>query len=350
MRSVEARKTTEARRIAIDLTGTQRPRVTGWERFALSFYDHLRQSEAGLVPIPLRWRRSSRGRADSLARQLLWHAVGLRVAAHRARADVVHATTFPPGRTGLPTIWTVHDDLILGGHPQFARRGARAWVPLARRALRWTDIVVTDTHAVAQQLVDVGLASSRIRIATPGVPSLPQPRRPDGAVRRVTADTTHDLPSEFLLYIGTLEPRKRPDVAVRAAAQLDLPLVMVGRFDPTLDRAAIHGYRHAYQLQSLADAELSWLYRNMVALIAPSAYEGLDLPVLEALGAGGRVAASDISVHREIAGEHAAYASVGDWQATAQAVLDAPKPDRWAAPTWQGCVAAYTSAYDELGQ
>lgn len=329
--------------VALDLTSTQRPRLTGWERFALTYADRVR-SAGTLESVELRWSRPVRGRTSMLGSQLAWYGAGMRRAVSVADVDVVHALAFPPGPTGRPTVWTVHDDLVLGGHAAHARRGAVIWTRLARQSLRWVRAVVTDTRSVAEEIAVLGVPPERIHVATPGVPVLPPPGPPP-LVRRMKDGEHVAVPKDFLLAVGTIEARKRPDVAARAAEIVDAPIVLVGRIDPSMDVAFLRDSPVAYLADTVGDGSLAWLYQNARAFVAASAYEGLDFPLLEALAAGTPAAASDIPVHRELAGGVVSFAPVGDADALARAVERASRPSGWSPPTWEACLAVYAEVY-----
>lgn len=334
-------------RVGLDLTGAQRRRLTGWERFALEYTAALKETaEPWCIPVPLEGSHRPGGRLRTLVQQLWRYAYQGRHQVEAVAVDITHALTFPPGNTGRPTVWTVHDDLVLGGHPEYARAGARIWVPLARRALRWTDRVVTDTHAVAEELAALGVPDEKLRIVTPGVPDLGQPVRPVSRPLRLTDGQPTDLPGEFLLKVGTVEDRKRPRLAAEVARRVGVPVVFIGRVDP--------GYRvpgwppEALQLEGVTDNELSWLYRHTACLLALSSYEGFDFPMLEALSIGTPVVASDIAVHRELASSAAVIVAPDDPRAVADAVRTVTRGRPVSLSDWDACVRGYERVYAEL--
>ena len=112
------------------------------------------------------------------------------------------------------------------------------------------------------------------------------------------------------LALGDDRPRKQRDVLraahARALAQAPglPPLRFVGPPDDYVDEAT------------------KWeLLRDCRALVHPSRFEGFGLPVLEGLAHGAPVVCSDLPPHREIAGDSAVYAPVGDVAAFADALL-----------------------------
>lgn len=334
-------------RVGLDVTGAQRQRVTGWERFALEYWAALESRSADwCTPVRLEGRYQPAGHLRTHLRQLIRYAYGDRQRADAEGVDVLHALTFPPGNTGRPTVWTVHDDLVLGGHSEYARPGAKIWVPLARRALRWTDRIVTDTRSVARDLADLGVPEQKLRVVSPGVPELGDPVRPITRPVRLADAQASELPDAFLLAVGTLEKRKRPDVLAKVADMVGVPLVLVGRTDPSFrPRSWPHG---VLRFERLSDGELSWLYRNADVFLALSSYEGLDFPLLEALSVGTAAVASDIPVHRGLTAGQASLVPVQDVRRVAEAVRTATRPRDIELPTWQDCVDGYVSLYGEL--
>jgi glycosyltransferase involved in cell wall biosynthesis len=101
----------------------------------------------------------------------------------------------------------------------------------------------------------------------------------------------------FLLVVGTIEPRKNQRLAIEAFDRLarrhgDLALVLVGKQGwLTEDLVAgirahpLYGTRLLW-LEGIDDAQLAWLYRHAFLAVAPSRYEGLGVPVMEALHHG----------------------------------------------------------------
>ncbi len=126
-----------------------------------------------------------------------------------------------------------------------------------------------------------------------------------------------DLPP-YLLMVSTLEPRKNHALLISAWERLKstnhptLKLVLVGNLgwmnEPILRR--FHPWMKRGDLVYLQDVplhDLRVLYRNAMLTVCPSFAEGFDYSGVEAMAAGGAVAASDIPVHREVYGDAAAY-------------------------------------------
>ncbi len=193
-----------------------------------------------------------------------------------------------------------------------------AWFRAAR--------VITDSEAVAREMRAQELAGpGRVRV----IPLGPAHAPPDPAR---LPPLPAGLRPPFGLWVGTLEPRKNLATLLEAWRLLRrrrLPeapaLVLVGRFgwkSEALRREVEAAEREGWlrHLGYLRDAELAALYRSAAVFVFPSLYEGFGLPVLEALGAGAPVVASDLPVLRELAGEAAVYAPPRDPEAWERAV------------------------------
>lgn len=273
------------------------------------------------------------------------------------RVDVFHATNFvaPPGLRAASVV-TVHDLTFLR-HPQWVTPAVLRYRELVPRALRaGRSVVVTPSRAVAADVAgEYGLEPDRV-IATPlGV----DPAWLTAAPAAGQWLAARGLPDDYVLFIGTREPRKNLATLLEAHRQArragtvpDLVLAGPAGWDELADM------RHpgAHLTGWLGQDELRGLVARARAVVSPSHYEGFGLPVLEALAAGTAVLASDIPAHREVGGGHARLLPATDASAWAAALasLDATRDERevaaaraWAAQhTWLACARATVTAYE----
>jgi len=288
--------------VAVDLFGTNRAKITGWERYALNLYQALVDAHpSDLTLWPLKRGAAGSSRFDHLRRALTHYFFSTRHDLAGTHPRVFHATTFPPGFVPRHTkvVWTVHDDLILGGHREFARRGAVIWNRLAQARLARVDAFVTSTQTVRRELVALGVPEEKIHLVS--APSNPLPAATNAPSVTHVDGSPAMLPSQFVLVVGTLEPRKRVDLASRIAARAGLPILLVGhRSNVDLSTLA----PGTLLASGVSDGELAWCYENASALLSASAYEGINMPLFEAAERGLQVVASNIDVHRELAGEY----------------------------------------------
>ena len=131
----------------------------------------------------------------------------------------------------------------------------------------------------------------------------------------------YNIRNEYLLFVGTLEPRKNLIRLLEAFYRLlagnpnyksKYQLLLAGSlgwlYDTIFDEVKNRGLGENVLLPGYVDAEdLPTLYRNATIFIYPSLYEGFGLPVLEALTSGTPVITSDSSSMPEIAGDAALF-------------------------------------------
>ncbi len=125
------------------------------------------------------------------------------------------------------------------------------------------------------------------------------------------------LNSKFLLFVGTLQPRKNIAILIEAFSTVvksnkDLKLIIVGKrgwlYNSIFQKVSDLGLENKIKFTGyLPDSELAILYKNAAMMVLPSLYEGFGIPILEAMAAGCPVITSNVSSLPEIAGEAALY-------------------------------------------
>ena len=273
------------------------------------------------------------------------------------RLDVFHGTNFllPPARRAAGVV-TVHDLTYLH-HPEWVTGDTLRYRDLVPKGLRRAGAVCTVSATVRGELLAAypWLDPARVVVTPNGV----APHFFDAVAPSAARRAELGLPDEYVLALGTLEPRKGLDVLLDAwrlltARVADLPpLLLVGQtgWGDALRTAGlpegsvrVHGYAAPEVVpELLAGARL---------LAFPSRYEGFGLPPLEALAAGTPVVASDLPVLREVLGDAAVFAPVGDAEAlaavlepalTAAAPADRERPRGF---TWAACAETTLRAYE----
>jgi glycosyltransferase involved in cell wall biosynthesis len=211
---------------------------------------------------------------------------------------------------------TIHDMIPLI-RPQFVTRKHRLVVAAAYRRLRQqADLVIVPSEATKADVVDqLRISPERIVVIPWGCDERFQPK--GNPERSAVMQRKYHLPTRYLLFVGTLEPRKNLTTLLKAYAMLradrqdeDLKLVVVGRkgwlYDEVFEAVkalALHEY--VLFTDFVDDADLPDLYRGACLLIFPSLYEGFGLPILEAMASGVPVIAANTSSMPEVAGDAA---------------------------------------------
>jgi glycosyltransferase involved in cell wall biosynthesis len=279
------------------------------------------------------------------------------------RVDVFHGTNFvlpPPGRAR--GVVTVHDLAFLHS-PATVSSTSQRLRALVPRALSRAAVVCTPSQAVADEIVDAfGLPADRLQVTPLGVDEHWAATPAPGADWLAAAG----LPERYVLFVGTIEPRKMLPTLIEAKRQLagtpagEVPLVLLGPagWGPQLDLAGLP----ADQVVTTGwrdDDDVRAIVAGAAVLAFPSAAEGFGLPPLEAFAAGVPVVASDLPVTREVLGEdpdRATLVPAGDAAALAGALADRlTRPDppgaaaarrAWSARyTWAATAGATVEAY-----
>jgi glycosyltransferase involved in cell wall biosynthesis len=246
--------------------------------------------------VELSTRSFGRGdRLSTLGRDAVWYPF---VLGRSGGADVLHCPTYRgPLKSKTPLVVTVHD-LAVFRHPQTFNRWTRTYsprvVPRVLGAARRIIAVSEFTRGELVELLDV--PNEKIRV----VPNA------------VEDEFTNDGPSaegEYVLAVGTLEPRKNLRRLVEAVRRSDVELRVVGARGWGGVEVGGNGVRW---LGEVTDAELARLYRGALCVAYPSLYEGFGIPVLEAMACGVPVVTSRGTAMEEVADGAAVLVDAND--------------------------------------
>lgn len=255
-----------------------------------------------------------------IGRHLQWPA---RIRRLRPDAYFGPVGVLPLREVGCPSAITVHDLAIYrnpnwfpGGQPLSTR-----WV--VPRSLRRADIVIAVSASTARDITELfGVPASRIEVVPHGVSSVFKPMSSEdlaGARARLA------LPERFILFVGTIQPRKNLVTLLEAWAMMrDRPdLVIVGGwgwlYEPIKERLGRLG-GGVHHLDSLDPADLPAVYNLARVLAHPAWYEGFGLPPLEAMACGTPVVVSDRSSLPELVEEAGLVVAADDADAWRKAL------------------------------
>ncbi len=289
----------------------------------------------------------------------------------RAKAgwNVLHEPNFVSPRIQLPMATTVHD-LSFRRFPQFMPADRLAWLTAGfEPTMRASRVILADSQFTAHELLELypQIKPEKIHVARLGVDRERFcPAENDGALE--SARQRLNLPRQFVLYLGTLEPRKNVQgllaaySCLPAALQHEWPLVLAGAFgwqnhwfDQDLERLCQAGLIRT--LGYVPQEDVPWLMRTAGVFCFPSFYEGFGLPPLEAAACGTPVLAGDTGCLREVLGKAAAFADPHDSAHMAQElrgiledphrrrVLSAAGLRRAAEFSWEDCARQTLAAY-----
>ena len=274
-----------------------------------------------------RWQKVE-GKLSKKLTSTLWMQTRVPLLALRLKLDVFwsprhHLPLLLPPR--IPCVLTIHDIV----HRRYPETMSRANLMVERllmnASIRRSRVIITDASTTRTDLQSwYGIKKDKIRVIYPGVPPLP-------VYVPETVAGMDVFPEKFILFVGTLDPRKNFEGLFRAfekitPQQYGLHLVIVGGSgwkndaffrrlgkSPVKDHVKLTGYLNRTQLAEL--------YRRAVCLVLPSVYEGFGFPVLEAMAAGTPVVTSTVSCMPEVAGGAALLVDPGNIKGLSEAIL-----------------------------
>jgi glycosyltransferase involved in cell wall biosynthesis len=231
------------------------------------------------------------------------------------KADVAHFTNgMIPFAPPVSTVVTIHD-LSLKLYPQcHPVRRLLLNRPLMQVALRQASAIVTVSNSTRRDLLRLhGVPADRVSVVHEAASPAFRPILERAVLEQVRAK--YGLPERFVLYVGTIEPRKNLGRLMAALAQAraqGVPhhLVCVGPYGwssrdlaGTIERLDLTRYVHFTGYVPFED--LPAIYNLGELFVFPSLYEGFGLPVVEAMACGTPVVTANSSSLAEIAGDAA---------------------------------------------
>lgn len=232
-----------------------------------------------------------------------WHRLRRpRVERATGSVDVVHVTGMAMPPPSAPLVVTVHDLAFLDDPTLFTRRGVSFFTRAIDLARRDATLVTCPSQATLDDCLAHGFDADRLRLVPWGV----RPAAVDDAdLARVRA--AHRLERPFVLWTGTIEPRKNVPVLLDAFGRLDrddVELVLAGPEGWNEDLAALEARARGRvrRLGFVPAGDLPALYAAATVFAYPSRKEGFGLPVLEALAQGTPVVTSAGTATAEVLG------------------------------------------------
>lgn len=243
-----------------------------------------------------------------------------------------------PLSRGVPRVVTFHD-LTPAIYPEFFTLKSRLWhwqMNYPVRAREATCLIAVSWNTRGDLIRLYGIDPRKIRVITEGVD--PVFGEALGESDLAAVKEKFGLPDEFILYLGSLEPRKNVSVALRALRYLKengfakIKLVLAGSkmwgekaFWREVD--SLNLSRECLFLGWVEEKEKLALFKLAQAFLFPSFYEGFGLPALEALAAGCPAVVSSAASLPEVTGETALLVDPFDqaaWNRTLLELLNNP--------------------------
>jgi glycosyltransferase involved in cell wall biosynthesis len=252
----------------------------------------------------------------------------LELLARPPQPDLLHSVDHvAPAWGGWRSVVTLHD-LAFVVYPETHTLESRRYYAAAGESARQAARVIAVSQRTASDAIRLlGVDPGRVRVIAEAAGPAFSPR-PRTELDALAARLGLDLSRPYLLFVGTLEPRKNVPLLFETLAvlrrQVDVQLLLVGptgesQAGPIFQAYARSGVaEHAHFLGLLPEPDLAVLYSHAGAFVFPSLYEGFGLVLLEAMACGAPVVSSDAGSLPEVVGE-------------AGLLLPPHDPERWAA-------------------
>lgn len=294
-----------------------------------------------------------------------WNSLRRPAPLRQGAVDVLHATTWAIPPTKGPLVVTVHDLAFLRSPEHFTQRGNSFFDKALKIAINEADVVIAPSQITADDCVEAGIDRARIRVIPHGTSGLDLS---PNAVEHFRS--AHGIERDYVLWCGTLEPRKNLPTLIKAFASIadtlpHLDLVLAGPsgwggVDEEISKIVASLGSRIHITGRLSYFELQAAYMGARAFCFPSTWEGFGLPVLEAMAHAVPVVTSSGTSMAEIV-EREGKPTAGilipptDADAMAQALVDATttrrdelsraSKERAGDFSWERCALDHVAAY-----
>jgi len=252
------------------------------------------------------------------------------------RADVFWLPhfNFAAFSSGFPYVITVHD-LSFRRHPEFFNYRKNAWhnlLPIEKLLRQARKIVAVSEHTKSDIIELLGIPEDRVKVIYSGLSA----RVSVSEAEKIRIMADFGLNKPYVLYLGTLEPRKNIEGLIKAFDSLkkgalipsNFRLIIAGAWGWKADKIRKAWLDSSFKddilfLGYVSAQEKEILYQNASVFAYPSFYEGFGFPPLEAMSRSCPVVVGNASSLPEICGAAALYCTPGDMRSLASALREA---------------------------
>ncbi len=296
---------------------TRRKERTGVERYGVHLFNAVRarrpdtlafvrdaedfEDKTRVIPVPNVYRG--------------WSTLPWRIRQLGLKPSAVIFPTAPASPLFLPSNMRlcriIHDAFPWSRERAMPLKGRLLYRDVESLMARRYDVLLGTTEPVAQELRrQLGRADIAPVGNAPGIDLLSLKEAP-----------THGLPEDFILAVGTVEPRKNYEQLLSLVESDEpgaLPVVLVGRpgWGDIVERVRAACERRPERLIWLRDltddGALLWLYRRAKCFLSLSKAEGFNMPLVESAMCGSPVICSDLPIHRAVAPPWARFVGAND--------------------------------------
>lgn len=252
----------------------------------------------------------------------LWRTFSLNSLAREYNLDIYHGLSheLPLGNKKGKTKWvlTVHDLIFIRYPHYFKPIDRRIYTYKIKKACQKADKIVAISMQTKRDLVEfLGVAAQKIEVVYQSCH--PQFRQTVNDEEKQSVRKKYQLPTSYLLQVGTIETRKNLLLTTRALDHVapNIHLVVIGKETPYLKLVQDEIVKRNLQnrvrlLHSIPFNDLPAIYQMAHIFVYPSRFEGFGIPIIEALHSGVPVIAASGSCLEEAGGPNSLYVEPDD--------------------------------------
>jgi len=261
----------------------------------------------------------------------LWRSIGIKSDLKKSKDEIFHGLSqeLPLGieKMNIKKVVTFHDAIFIRYPELYPSTYRKIFISKNRYSCRIADKIIAISEQSKQDAIEFFNADpTKVEVVYQGCNNIF--RQPSSSEEKNQVILKYQLPSDFLLFVGAIEPRKNIAAIFQALNQkkINLPLIIVGRYtDYTKELIQLANQlkisNQIFFLHQVDTKDLPSIYKLAKLFIYPSIFEGFGIPILEALCSYTPVITSSGSCFEETGGKHTIYVQPHDSDQIGDAIL-----------------------------
>ena len=244
----------------------------------------------------------------------MWEQLYLPFLVKKKQIDIIHGPrSVLPLLCKIKSVVTIHDLAFLLFPEVMKFNPFNYWSVFVKRSALKADHIISVSESTKKDIVrSYNISEHKITVTHEACNNSFKRIEDESTLKRISQK--YNLPERFILYVGTIEPRKNLNVLLEAMDilkkkyNLDIKLIMAGKrgwlyagFFDTLQRLGLGN--NVIFTGYVPDEDLPGIYNLAEVFVYPSKYEGFGFPLLEAMSCGVPVIASNVSSIPEVLGD-----------------------------------------------
>lgn len=226
----------------------------------------------------------------------------------------------------IKSVVTIHDLIFLHFPELYSSVDRWIYDKKARFAVKNADKIIAISEQTKKDIIhSYDVPENKIEVIYQV--SHPAFKKPKSDAEKQAIKEKLKLPENFLLNVGSIEPRKNAFQIVKAVETLDIPLLIIGKETAYSDSIKEYVAKNGLEskvifMKGLSMEELAVIYSLASIFIYPSKYEGFGIPIIEALYSGTPVITTNSGVFPEAGGPKSRYVNPNNIEELQNAIID----------------------------